>query len=326
MIPLMGAVGQTDVSVKATLDSSRIFIGGQINLTLEVSQPNGLTVKFPVYKDTITKSVEVVTIGKIETVSKGNGRTNLIQKIRITSFDSGLHYISPINFEVWGKVSKTIQSTEGMGLNVVNPFNNVDPKKGVFDIKTVIDTPWVWSELWNYLPWVLLALAIIGGLIWLIFYLRKHQSPLVSILQKEKPKDPPYIVAIRELERIRNEKAWQKNQEKRFYTEITDVLRIYIEERFAVLAMESTTDELVKTMKANKLVDSNTLRDLQAILEEADLVKFAKYIPRVEDNDKNLTLSQHFVEVTKPVEVEPLLKAETSNDAPTDSSSNSEKA
>lgn len=303
MVPLMGAMGQTEVRVKATLDSSRIVIGGQLNLTLEVSQPSGLSVKFPVFKDTIVKSVEVVERGKVDTISRENGRIEMVQKIRITSFDSGLHYIPPIQFEVWSKTAKSIASSNENGLNVVNPFESVDPKKGVFDIKPVIDTPWIVSELYAYIIWALIGLLIIGGLVAFYYYYWRHRNPSIkAIFTKEEPIIPPHVIALRELERIRNEKVWQKNQEKLYYTELTDVLRTYIENRFGILALESTTDELILLMKRAKLVDDKVLRSLNEILEQADLVKFAKYIPRIEENDSNLSRALDFVEITKPVE------------------------
>lgn len=129
-----GVYGQTEVNVSASLDSTRIYIGGQVDLTLQVSKPNGLSVKFPQFKDTIVKSIEVVELGKIDTISSVNGRIEIVQKIRITSFDSGLHYIPPIQFEVWSSVSKSIAQTNELGLNVINPFEVVDPKKGFYDI------------------------------------------------------------------------------------------------------------------------------------------------------------------------------------------------
>lgn len=304
LVPLIGALGQTEVNVKATLDSTRIFIGGQIDLKLEVSQPYGLTLKFPTFKDTIVKSVEVVEVGKIDTLSRANGRIEMVQKVRITSFDSGLHYIPPMQVEVWSKTAKSIASSNENGLNVVNPFSDVDPKKGVYDIKTVINTPFLFSELLAYW-WVLVLLILIGvGGFYLVKYLKSRNASLATIFKPEAPKIPPYVVALQELERIREEKIWQKGQEKQFYTQLTEVLRTYIEEQFGVAALESTTDELISMMKRSKTVDDRLLKLLKDILEQADLVKFAKYIPLSEENDTSLSQSLRFVQETKPVEVE----------------------
>ncbi len=296
-----GVYGQTEVNVSASLDSTRIFIGGQIDLTLQVSKPNGLSVKFPQFTDTIVKSVEVIEQGKIDTITSINGRIEMVQKIRITSFDSGLHYIPPIQFEVWSSVSKSIVQTNELGLNVINPFEVVDPKKGFYDIKPVLNTPIIFSEILPYLLWAWAIIATIIMIGYLYWKFRKDKKTFGSLFKTETPPLEPHIKALMELERIKEEKVWQQNQEKRYYSELTDTLRIYIEERFLVPAMESTTDELINVMTKGKLTEKSTIDSLKSILQQSDLVKFAKYIPLPEENDKNLSAAIEFVKTTEPV-------------------------
>lgn len=300
-LPLL-AFGQTEVMVRAELDSGRIFIGGQIDLTLVVSQPKTVKVQFPQFKDTIVKSIEVVEMGKIDTVGTDNGRLNLIQKIRITSFDSGLHYIPPIKFEILGKIANSFATTNENGLTVVNPFENVDPKKGVFDIKTVIVIPWSWTELLPYVGWVVAGWILIAILLALFFNFKKRRGSLVEMLLKDKPKEPPYVIALRELERIREEKSWQKGEAKRFYSDLTDVVREYIEERYGVPALESTSDELIALLKKGRFTEDSKLALLSEVVQQADLVKFAKYIPTADECEKHLSKSRQFVEFTMPSE------------------------
>lgn len=300
---ITGAYGQTEVNVSASLDSSRIFIGGQIDLTLHVSKPNGLSVKFPQLKDTIVKSIEVIEQGKIDTISSVNGRIEMIQKIRITSFDSGLHYIPPIQFEVWSSVSKSLVQTNELGLNVINPFEVVDPKKGFYDIKPVINTPLIFAEILPYLLWTLAIITVFVLLGYLYFKYRKDKTPLTSIFKNEVTPLEPHVKALMELERIKEQKIWQQNQEKRYYSELTDTLRIYIEERYLIPAMESTTDELIHVMNKGKIAEKTVIENLKSILQLSDLVKFAKYIPLPEENDKNLSAAFEFVKTTEPIAV-----------------------
>ena len=298
-----GVYGQTEVNVSASLDSTRTYIGGQVDLTLQVSKPNGLSVKFPQFKDTIVKSIEVVELGKIDTISSVNGRIEMVQKIRITSFDSGLHYIPPIKFEVWSSVSKSIAQTNELGLNVINPFEVVDPKKGFYDIKPVINTPLIFAEILPYLLWAWAIIAVIVILGYLYWKYRKNKKPLTSFFISETPPLEPHIKALMELERIKEEKIWQQNQEKRYYSELTETLRNYIEERFLIPAMESTTDELINVMSKGKVAEKTTIESLKNILQQSDLVKFAKYIPLSEENDKNLSAAFEFVKTTEPITV-----------------------
>ena len=303
VVSVTGAYSQTEVNVAASLDSARIFIGGQIDLTLQVSQPIGLKVKFPQFKDTIVKSIEVIEKGKIDTVNITNGRIELVQKVRITSFDSGLHYIPPMQFEVWSKVANTIVQSNELGLNVINPFEVVDPKKGFYDIKPVLDTPIIFAEILPYILWSLGGLILLALAIYLYLKYRKDKTSISTLFSNDLPKIAPHIKAIQELERIKQEKIWQQHQEKRYYSELTDVLRIYIEERFGISAMELTTDELISTINKSKIIDKAITENLKGVLQQSDLVKFAKYLPVPDENDKNLATAFQFVKDTEPIPV-----------------------
>lgn len=298
---------QTEVVVKASLDSSRIFIGNQVNLNLEVSQPYGVTVKFPTYKDTLTKEIEVIEQGKIDTVLKENGRIELIQKIRITSFDSGLHYIPPVQLEVWSKINKNVVKSNELGLNVFNPFKVVDPKKGFFDIKPVLNTPFIFKELLGYIIWGLIIYAIIVVIAVSVFLFIRYRSKnggVPYIFKTDQPKLPPYLIALNELERIKQEKMWMQGNEKAYYTKVTEVIRTYLEDQYMVSAMESTSDELLKLIKTSNLLDKSNTETLREILTQADLVKFAKYLPSPGENESILTKSVLFVTNTKPATTE----------------------
>ena len=295
---LPSAVYAQTVSVNAKLDSTLMFIGGQMDLTLEVSQPKDVFIKFPVYTDTITKSVEIVSQTKVDTTFLDNNRLSLIKKYRITSFDSGLQYIPPIVFELAEDQVKKIYKTEPMALQVVNPFKNVDPKKGIATIKQPIDTPFVLAEIVPYMPWILLALAIIGIVIFLIYRYKKKKQPEGEAV-KRKPKEPPHVIALRNLNHIKEEKLWQKGQVKKYHSELTDTIRQYIEDRFGINAMEQTTEETLEAMKHMDVPDKEVLAKLKEILELADLVKFAKFNPLPDENDLSMVNALFFVNQTK---------------------------
>ncbi len=297
-VALPQSVVAQNVTANASVDSMQIFIGGQINLTLEVSQPKGTSIQFPIFTDTIAHSIEVVERGKIDTVSVDNNRIQLRQVYRITSFDSGVHLIPAIQFGTADSIASMMAQTREMALKVMNPFDSVDPEKGIFDIKQPINTPFSFSELLPYWPYfagfmVLVALVIVF-LIWK--FNRKLLNPFIGI---EKPADPPHVIALHELERIREEKLWQKSQEKRYYSEITDVIRRYIESRFSLPALEQTSDEIVASLKPIESVDKTSLNNLQSLLQTADLVKFAKHLPLGDENDLSLMHAVFFVNQTK---------------------------
>jgi hypothetical protein len=123
------------------------------------------------------------------------------------------------------------------------------------------------------------------------------------MLFKEKPKEPAHVVALRALERIKNEKLWQKGQVKLFYSQLTDTLRVYMEERFSFPAMEQTSPEILKSLKGVDLTDDKLLTKMQKILETADLAKFARYEPLPDENDLCLISALFFVNQTKAEEI-----------------------
>ena len=298
MLTFSGQAKAQNVSVNAKLDSTLMFIGGQMNLTLEVNQPKDVNIVFPVFTDTITKAIEVVSSTPVDTTFLDNNRITLKQQYRITSFDSGLQYVPPIKFELAQEEYHKIFETKPMAVMVIDPFDNVDPKKGIADIKAPLDAPFTLAELLPYLPWILLALAVIGAGIYLFFRFRNRKGTEQAV-KKKKPKEPPHVIALRELNRIKAEKLWQKGQVKKYHTEITDTLRQFIEDRFEINALEQTTEETLQALKNVDLNDEEAYKKLKQILELADLVKFAKFNPLPDENDLSMINALFFVNQTK---------------------------
>jgi hypothetical protein len=130
----------------------------------------------------------------------------------------------------------------------------------------------------------------------------------------EKPKEPAHVVALRELDRIKDEKLWQKDKTKQYYSEVTDVIRTYIEDRFEIRAMEQTTDEIMTSFRYRRdLLNEKSMGNLSQILSLADLVKFAKYHPLPDDDNLTLVNSYFFINETKKEELkkpEPTVKSD----------------
>jgi hypothetical protein len=287
-----------DFSVSAKTDSSLMVIGGQMNLTLEVAQPRDVQVVFPQFTDTIVKSIEIVGTTGPDTTKIDNNRIAVKKVFRITSFDSGLHYIPPMEFELASANLQAKKKTNSIGIMVANPFKEVDPQKGITDIKTPINTPFKLSELLRFLPWIwggIAVLLLIGAGVW--FYI-KRSNPLKAFI-KEKPKEPPHVIALRELDHIKEAKLWQKGQVKAFYSEVSDVLREYLDERYCIPAPEQITSDIVQSLRKVDLPDDKVIDKIKQVLETADLVKFAKMEPLPDENDLSLMNAYFFVNQTK---------------------------
>ncbi len=289
-LSLIGSISAQDVSVKATLDSTMMIIGNQSKLTLELIKSNDADINFPIILDTIIDKVEVISVGKIDTNNVSDSRQQLIQELVITSFDSGFYYIPPFEFEI----------NNGGGIIESNPLAlkiytyQIDSIAGIFDIKPVKKIKFKFSEAVPYIMWVLIA-AIIVLIAVALYYKYKKKQPLFSA--PEKPKEPAYITAFRDLERIRAEKLWQKEQEKKYFTELTDTLRSYLEGRYGVLAMEQTSEEILTEIKT--VVSKEQYGKIETILKLSDLVKFAKMRPLLDESERCIKDVYAFVDETK---------------------------
>jgi hypothetical protein len=158
----------------------------------------------------------------------------------------------------------------------------------VKDIKPPYDEPFDWR--W-YLPYVYIGLAILAAIILIIVLIKKlrKKKPVEVII--EKPKTPAHITALETLERIKTEAVWKENKIKEYYSAIADTVRLYIEERFDISALELTSDEIIRIFKT-QVVDPESKSKLSQILTLSDFVKFAKQIPI--EAEHTLTLNNAF--------------------------------
>jgi hypothetical protein len=293
------------VNVRAVIDSTQILIGDQLNLKLEIEKPKDLDIQFPQIPDTFSSHIEVVKRSKIDTIKLENkDRIKLTQNLLITSFDSGMHQIPPFYFRL--KNGKMLDSAATAALAFKVFTMKIDTAKGPVDIKVPYTAPVSLKEIIPYI----LGIILIAAIVFFIFYYIKWKKKNVPLFAKpEKPAEPAHIIALRELDRIKTQKLWQQEKLKQYYSEVADTVRIYIERRFDVPAMEFTSAETIGTFRQNKnLVDGSSLDQLQHILSLADLVKFAKYTPLPDDNNLTLMNAYFFVNQTKKEEVKSVEK------------------
>lgn len=288
------------VTVKASIDSTHILIGDQLKLLLEIEKPKDLKVQFPQVPDTFSSKIEVVNRSKVDTFKLDNKeRIRLTQSLFITSFDSGRHQIPPFYFRM--KNGQVLDSAATRELMFQVHGMKIDTAKGPVDIKTVYAAPVSLKEVMPYI----LAIILLAAIIFFIFYYIRWKKKNVPLFAKqEKPAEPAHVIALRELDRIKTQKLWQQEKLKQYYSEVSDTIRIYIQNRFDIPAMEQTSSETLGIFKQQKaLVEDNTRDQLQHILSLADLVKFAKYTPLTDDNNQTLMNAYFFVNQTKKEEL-----------------------
>lgn len=282
-------------TVSSQLDSASIQIGEQARLRLSVAQPTNLQVSIPILSDTITKGIEIVEMVKADTISLSDSRIQVNYDYLITSFDSGFYFIPSYTYAAAGDTLQT--APLGLSVTTVTVNPETDDVKA---IKPIMDAPFYWSELFTWVGYFLLAFLVVSLIIFVLLkYVLKKKVPFID--QTPQPVIPPHIVALEKLEEIKVQKIWQCGDIKVFYTQVTDVLRVYLEGRFGINAMELTSDEIMALVK--KEPGLNEVRAaLKDLLTLADLVKFAKMVPLENENERSLLTAFDVVDKTKPIE------------------------
>lgn len=284
------------IIVSVSVDSTTLFIGDQTDMHLQVTHDKQEVVQMPVYGETLMPGIEIVDRTIVDTTYLANDQVQLNQYLTLTSFADSLFYISPIPF-VNG--NDTIFS-EGISLNVVQPFEMDSTDMAITDIKDIYNAKIWW---WGIIRWILLALACIGlcvGLYYLVRYIMRQQKGEMTIKPSE-PKRPAEEIALEALDRIKQEKIWQNGQIKQYHTQLTDVLRTYIAQRYDFSSNEKTSDEILREMKIRLQDNRELYNQLQKMLQLADLVKFAKWRTTPDENELSLKIAYDFVHQTTPI-------------------------
>lgn len=288
-----------DVKVTSVFDSSRIYIGDQIKYTITIDQPSNLRLTLPFFKDTLRKNIEIISGPIVDSTNK-DGRTKIIEKYLITSFDSGLYRLPPVFVEMKDEKGLKRFFSDYSQLEVMRvKIAPADTTKKFYDIIKPYKAPLTVGEI---LPWVILA-ALFGAILFLaVRYFKKLRRSKTGV-EPEIITDPAHVIAFRELEKLREGQLWQKGEVKYYYTKLTEILRQYLENRFRVFSLELTTAETLNALLKTGFKKDGSYNNLKSVLTVADLVKFAKYNPESTENESHFQNSWDFILATKENEM-----------------------
>lgn len=301
------------VVVSAQIDSTTLIIGDQTTLHLSATTSESEVVLMPVLEKELPQDLLVVERSKIDTLQQKDGRTVYSQDVVLTSFKDTLLYVEPLAFVANGDTIKS----NSFSINVVMPFDKaaMDTTEAITDIKPVM-RPKIWW--WGIIRWILLGLLLAGiatGVYFGYQWYLKHKK------NEEKPVNPELLrpcdeVALEKLDKIKEEKVWQTGEHKKYFSELTYVIREYISRRYDIRSTEKTSDETLNAIKPILLENEQKelYQKLEKMLRLADLVKFAKWQPMPDENEVSLLAAYNFVKETKPTEEEKGLQGEV-NDA-----------
>ena len=188
---------------------------------------------------------------------------------------------------------------QGFGVDTERA-NSMLKDDGIYTQKNL---PFIFAEIRDYAIYGVIALIILSLVVWYIVWYMRNKWQGRSREVKPAPKLPPHVIAIKALDELQNRKLWQNGKHKLYYSTLTEILRLYIEGRWSVGALEMTSDEIISALR-DVDIKHDSRSNLIAILRTADMVKFAKALPEAEENEQLFTYAYYFVENTKSVDAE----------------------
>ena len=260
------------VQVVASIDSFAIYMGQQAHVTIDVTARKGDKIAFPSLKENhyLVSGVELLKVSKADTISLENNLIKVSKQLTITSFDEFNYPIPSFTIKVNGKDYQT----NALSLKVI-----------AVDVDTLhLDNPFAWSD-WQ--PLILFSLLLIISCIAFLYCAVKLKKNKPIFAKKKVIKHiPAHKKALSTIEEVKHKKWANSDDQKLYYTKLTNILRCYIEERFGFNALEMTSSEIIEQLKL--VSNKQMIQELKELFETADLVKFAKYSVAMNENDFNL--------------------------------------
>jgi hypothetical protein len=224
-------------------------------------------------------------------------KNSLIKKYLMTGFDSGAFYIPTQQIFIKNRA----YLSDSVLINVATVAVDTTKQK-MFPIKAIQSEPLVYDDFKPYIIWVVLAILLIGLF---IYYLKNRKKPEIKAVEIINTL-PPFEEALEKLQELDNKLLWQNNEIKKYYSELTEIVRVFIEKELEIPALEITTHELVSLLSdynnpKNIKPAKETIRKLNALLQEADLVKFAKSTPLSHEIEEDRRDAEKVLNDLKPI-------------------------
>jgi len=283
------------ILLEAKVDRSNIRIGDLIKYSIIVTSDKNIEIEMP----DLGANLGMFEIHDYDDAEpeKNNGEIVQRREYRISTYDIGDYEIPPVTVHyslpedtLWQKLT-----TESIKITVesLKPSEEGD----IRDVKPPLE---ILKDWWLIFRFVIAGVLIllIGILIYIFIKRRREGKSLIP--RREKPKIPPHVIALEELEKLSAENLLEKGEIKQYYIRISEIIRQYVEDRFFIVALEMTTNQLVKILRENQ-VEDEAINLVENFLMNCDLVKFAKYIPSANENTKTTDMAYQIIEDTKIV-------------------------
>lgn len=282
IISTLSVIAQSSIQTK--IDPIEMLIGEQANVTLTIEAGDNANIEWPKLqpREMLVPGVEIIG------TKHPDAHTMLIT---LTSFDGSLYHLPAFKVKVDGKELKS----SDLALKVIEMEVDTTQLNKMFPPKDVQDNPFAWSD-WSLSFWLSILLLLLVALTYYLYVRLRAGKPIITHIKIVK-RLLPHQKAMKEIEQIKADKMVTSENQKEYYTKLTDTLRRYIEERYGFSAMEMTSSEIIDRLMAAG--DQQSLTELTQLFMTADLVKFAKYSTMINENDQNLVNAIDFINQTK---------------------------
>ena len=273
-------IAQKSEKLIVSVDSTVVRIGEQINYFLQVKADTSAQVVFP--EQSLFAPFELLESSPVDTF-KTSDHYLYTKKYSLIQFDSGDFYIpqQQVLINGFSKISKLIPIR-------VNAIKVDTLKQKLYDIKPLEEVQKNYEKLFARILWGIVVIIILFGIFYTYLFKKRRKEFKESDL-------PPFEKAIEQLRALENENLNKQEEYKRYYSRLIEVIRVYLQEDAKIDALESTSDELLEKLEIRKDagtldLDRKTLLSLKEVLQNADLVKFAKSMPeyRIANEDRKV--------------------------------------
>ncbi len=289
LLPSAGAKAPL-AEVIASADKDKITIGEKLTYALEVKTAQNIEVEFPVFEDNLAG----LSIRDSSLKEKSSfGRKIYIKSYLLSTYVTGPYIIPPAAIKY--KTKDADQWEELETNEVVVQIESVlgDQATDIKDIKGPIELP---SSLWIFVVIAILVAAIWGAIALVKLISKRREIKAISIV-------PAHVAAYVALKRLKKKDYLRQGKVREYYSELSDIIRRYIEARFELRAPEMTTEEFLLSVKKATIFSKEQIRLLKEFLSHCDMVKFAKHKPSKKEVDESFLSAEQFIDQTKEEEL-----------------------
>ncbi len=283
------------IEVTSAVDTSRITIGDRITYTITIDHVDTMRVEKP--GEGVNLGQFEIKDYKVHDPLRMDGRISQKFEYVISVFDTGAYIIPafPVAyFPTDSLMDYRLIEASAIAIYVESVIQ--DEERELRDVKAPIEIPYDYLMLIS----VLASVILIGVLVYLGYRFYRKRKEDGYLIKPHEPARPAHEVALEALEELIGKNLIGKGEIKLFYSEISEIIRRYIEGRYYVPALEETSREILQELQNQDLTDQ-TSSTIKAFLELSDLAKFAKYFPSEKENTDVVNWAKDFIELTKVV-------------------------